>query len=43
MLPELQKNPDILVQLRAEQDCVIARHGDSLTCAALLCATFMCC
>ena len=43
MLPELQKNPEILAQLKAEQDRVINRHGDSITCVALSCATFMCC
>ncbi|CAK0753854.1 hypothetical protein CVIRNUC_002252 [Coccomyxa viridis] len=31
VLPELQKNPEILTQLRAEQDRVINRHGDSIT------------
>ena len=35
MLPELQKNPEILAQLKAEQDRVIDRHGDSITCVAL--------
>ncbi len=42
VLPELQKNPEILTQLRAEQDRVINRHGDSITCVALSCATVIC-
>ena len=42
VLPELQKNPEILAQLKAEQDSVISRYGDSITCVALSCV-FMCC
>ena len=43
VLPELQKNPEILAQLKAEQDRVINRHGDSITCVAPTCAAVMCC
>ena len=36
VLPELQKQPLILEQLRAEQASVISRHGDKITCTVRL-------
>ena len=35
VLPELQKQPQILEQLRAEQASVTSRHGDAITCTVL--------
>jgi hypothetical protein len=32
VLPELQKQPEVLEKLRAEQDRVISRHGQAITC-----------